>query len=189
MKYFTNSFLNSIQKHQLTIIENTEYVKCFKMAIPSTHSMSFTVIYADNKAIITGDIGHYVFGRLLNPYNFFMKEEEFSDSYITEKVIARDTLYPVKQYNSKVAEQEIRRTIHEYADFDLAKELYQSLENIDFESKHEVEHWLGSLEGEAENVFDEVNMSDFTVLSDNFSWCIQAIAWATREFDKVVNDE
>ena len=37
--------------------------------------------------------------------------------------------------------------------------------------------------------FNEVNMSDFTVLSDNFSWCIQAIAWATREFDKVVNDE
>ncbi|MCT8829459.1 hypothetical protein Q7472_05570 [Glaesserella parasuis] len=189
MKYFTHSFLNSIQKHQLTIIENTEYVKCFKMAIPSTHSMSFTVIYADNKAIITGDMGHYVFGRLLNPYNFFLSENTLKASYLTEKVISQDTVYPVQKYNSDVAEQEIRRAIHEYADFDLSKELYESLENIDFESEHEVEHWLYSLEDKARDVFDEVNMSDFTVLSDNFSWCIQAIAWATREFDKMVNDE
>ncbi|MCI7718775.1 MAG: hypothetical protein MSQ14_07335 [[Pasteurella] aerogenes] len=147
------------------------------------------ILRAFNWRNIMSDMGHYVFGLLLNPYNFFMKEEALSDSYITEKVIAQDTLYPVKQYDSKVAEQEIRRTIHEYADFDLAKELYKSLENIDFESKREVDHWLCSLEDKARDVFDEVSMNDFTVLSDNFSWCIQAIAWATREFDKVVNND
>ncbi|MDY5847582.1 hypothetical protein [Actinobacillus porcinus] len=189
MKYFTHSFLNSIQKHQLTIIENTEYVKCFKMAIPNTHSMSFTVIYADNKAIITGDMGHYVFGYLLNPYDFFLSESTLNASYIAQKVISQDTVRPVQKYDSVVAEQEIRRTIHEYADFDLAQELYESLGNVDFESEHEVEHWLYSLEGEASDVFDEINMSNFTVLSDEFVWCVQAIAWATREFDKVVNDD
>lgn len=189
MKYFTHSFLNSIQKHQFTIIENTEYVKCFKMARPHTIAMSFTVIYADNKVIITGDMGHYVFGYLSNPYDFFLSESTLNASYIAQKVISQDTVRPVQKYDSVVAEQEIRRAIHEYADFDLSKELYESLENIDFESEHEVEHWLYSLEDKARDVFDEVSMSDFTVLSDNFSWCIQAIAWATREFDKVVNND
>lgn len=189
MKDFTQSFLDSIQEHQLTILENSENVKCFKMAKPHTIAMSFTVIYADNKVIITGDMGHYVFGYLSNPYDFFLSESTLNASYIAQKVISQDTVRPVQKYDSVVAEQEIRRAIHEYADFDLSKELYESLENLDFESEHEVEHWLYSLEDKARDVFDEVSMSDFTVLSDNFSWCIQAIAWATREFDKVVNND
>ena len=188
MKDFTQSFLNSIQEHQLTILENSENVKCFKMAKPHTIAMSFTVIYADNKVIITGDMGHYVFGCLLNPYNFFLGESALNTNYLTEKVIAQDTVYPVQKYDPFVAEQEIRRTIHEYAAFDLAQKLYESLENIDFESEQEVEHWLYSLGDKAKSVFDEVNMGDFTVLSDEFVWCVQAIAWATREFDKVVNN-
>ncbi len=189
MKDFTQSFLDSIQEHQLTILENSENVKCFKMARPHTIAMSFTVIYADNKVIITGDMGHYVFGCLLNPYDFFLSESKLNTNYLTEKVIAKDTVRPVQEYDSVVAEQEIRRTIHEYADFDLAQELYESLENIDFESEHEVEHWLYSLEDKARDVFDEINMSNFTVLSDEFVWCVQAIAWATREFDKVANND
>lgn len=188
MKDFTQSFLNSIQEHQLTILENSENVKCFKMAKPHTIAMSFTVIYADNKVIITGDMGHYVFGYLLNPYNFFLGESALNANYLIEKVIAQDTVYPVQKYDSVVAEQEIRRTIHEYADFDLAQELYESLENIDFESEHEVEHWLYSLEDKARDVFDELNMSDFTVLGKSFAWCVQAIVWATREFDKAMNN-
>lgn len=188
MKDFTQQFLNIIQSHKLVIIENSENVKCFKMAKPNTIAMSFTVIYVDNKVIITGDIGHYVFGHLSNPYNFFLSESALNASYLAEKVIAQDTVYPIREYDSAVAEQEIRRTIHEYADFDLAQELYETLENIDFESEHEVEHWLYSLEGEAKDVFDEVNMGNLTMLSKSFTWCVQAIAWATREFDKVVNN-
>ncbi len=183
------SFLNDIREHQLTILENSENVKCFKMAKPNTIAMSFTVIYVDNKVIITGDMGHYVFGRLLNSYDLFLAENALNASYLTEKIIAQDTVYPVQKYDPVVAEKEIRRTIHEYADFDLAQELYESLENIDFESEHEVEYWLYSLEGKAKDVFDELNMSDFTVLSKNFTWCVQAIAWATREFDKVVKND
>lgn len=189
MKDFTQPFLDSIKEHQLTILENSENVKCFKMANPHTIAMSFTVIYVDDKVIITSDMAHYVFGYLSNPYNFFLGESALNASYLVEKVIAQDTVFPVQNYDSGVAKQEIRRTIHEYADFDLAQELYESLGNVDFESEHEVEHWLYSLEGEASDVFDEINMSNFTVLSDEFVWCVQAIAWATREFDKVVNDD
>ena len=186
---YSQSFLNDIQEHQLVILTNSENVKCFKMAKPNTNDMSFTIIYADNKVIITSDMGHYVFDRLLNSYDLFLAENALNASYLTDKIIAQDTVYPVQEYDSVVAEKEIRRIIHEYADCDLPQELYESLENIDFESEHEVEYWLYSLEGKSKDIFDELNMSDFTVLSKNFTWCVQAIIWATREFDKVVKND
>ncbi|AOF53661.1 hypothetical protein [Rodentibacter caecimuris] len=45
---FDECFLESIKRHKLTVIENTEHTKVFHFADPNTIALSCTIIYAAN---------------------------------------------------------------------------------------------------------------------------------------------
>ncbi|OOH92163.1 hypothetical protein BMT54_01165 [Pasteurellaceae bacterium 15-036681] len=195
---FSTNFLNDIKNHKITVIENSEHSKIFKaMRADGSICQSFTVIYADNKAIITGDMGHYVFGRLQNSYGFFLNNESaFNFGYVLEKLLAEDKFNKAERYDSTQAEETIKSIIQEYRESldeddcqDDLNELEDSLEHIDFDSEIEVAAWLYSLTDESAEIFEEYNIDDFTVLDYRFIWCVYGLIWATREFEKAVNNE
>ncbi|WP_150538869.1 hypothetical protein [Actinobacillus vicugnae] len=193
---FNESFLADVAEHKITVIENTDNAKIFRCAKPNEINQSFTVIYAANRVIITGDMGDYAFGRLVNPYEFFSQNESaLSFDYLAEKCLAEDTNAHIRKFDSESAENIIRTNIEEYAteleeceQDALLMEFEDSIEFVDFSNQFEVEQWfVGISYDPLSDALNDICLDDFNVYSHHFKWCVQAIAWATREFNKVVS--
>ncbi|OOF37681.1 hypothetical protein BKK49_11245 [Rodentibacter rarus] len=189
---FRDEFLESIQKHQLTVLQNSENVKIFRFADPNTISLSSTIIYAANTCTITGDMGSYVFGRLLDVYGFFARNQSvFCFSYIKEKVLAQDVNGELEYFDGDLAKRDIRHCIDKYqtecTDEDKLIELnglVDSLKYVDFSCEFKADEWLANATESFEELFGELSYRNFKELSPNFIWCAQAIIYTTRLFEQ-----
>ncbi|OOF58290.1 hypothetical protein [Rodentibacter genomosp. 2] len=190
---FRPQFLESIQKHQLTVIENSENVKIFRFADPNTISLSCTIIYAANTCTITGDMGHFLFGRVQNAYNFFLNNPAvFSFGYVSEKVLAQDTSVGLYYFDGDLAEKSIKEIISDYREetdeernLEKLNLLENTLQNVDWSKQFEVDSWFyNNANGELSHLFDDTYTGKFERLTNYFIWCVQAIIYATRLFEQ-----
>lgn len=197
---FNSDFLNSIQQHQINVIHYSDNIKIFQFADPNTVNLSCTIMYTPNSCTITGDAGHYIFGRLQNPYSFFLQNPSaFNLGYLQEKVIAQDIIHSIKIFDGNLAEEQIKSIIADYRndiineldDFELEElqgrieEFEESLEDIDFSNQLEFENWFYSLDKFSE-LFEEIDFSQFEKFSHQFIWCVQAVIYSTRLFHQKV---
>lgn len=188
---FSEKFLDSVKNHEITVIQNSDDTKIFQAAIPNEGChLAFTVIYQSSRVIITGDMGSFVLGGLLNPYNFFLKNQSaFSFWYMTSKVLAEDRNFRTHIFDEAQAQDTIEGRFKSYIEDrelddsqeEMLDELRDRIESIDFSSKIEVERFFYELSPDEWEIFDEIDISDCDVLSYQFQWCIQAIIWITRK--------
>ncbi|QLB44842.1 hypothetical protein [Mannheimia pernigra] len=188
---FSERFLDSVKNHSITIIQNSDDTKIFQASIPNEGShLAFTVIYQSNRVIITGDMGSFVLGGLLNPYGFFLKNQSaFGFYYMASKVLAEDRNFRTHIFDANQAQEMVEGLFKSYMEdreFDdsqeeILDELRDKIESIDFSSQIEVERFLYELSSDEWEIFDELDINDFNVLSYQFMWCIQAIIWITRK--------
>lgn len=192
---FSEKFLDSVKNHSISVIQNNDDTKIFRASIPNEGChLAFTVIYQSDRVFITGDMGSFVLGGLLNPYAFFLKNHSaFSFYYMASKVLAEDRNYRTHIFDEGQAKETIEGRFQLYIDdreFDdiqeeMLDELRDKIEGIDFSSKIEVERFFYELSPDEWEVFDELDVSDCEVISYQFEWCIQAIIWITRKVNEI----
>ncbi|HGO5853585.1 TPA: hypothetical protein ACK3JH_000435 [Mannheimia haemolytica] len=188
---FSEKFLDSVKNHEITVIQNSDDTKIFQAAIPNEGChLAFTVIYQSSRVIITGDMGSFVLGGLLDPYEFFLKNQSaFSLHYMASKVLAEDRNFRTHIFDANQAQEMVEGRFKSYMEdreFDdsqeeILDELRDKIESIDFSSQIEVERFFYELSPDEWEIFDELDISDCDVLSYQFQWCIQAIIWITRK--------
>lgn len=194
---FTQRFLESIKDHQLTVIENSEHAKIFRFGKPNTVSQSCTIAYVANTCLITGDMGHYLFGRLLNPYDFFAHEDNaLNFDYLKTKVLATDTDHGLDALDPHLAKSKIRRLLchsrmncsndDERRRWDDVIEVFKSSV---FETEHDVNEFLDIARYDITGAFVHTKASDFILTKEQFLWCIQAVVYATRLFEQEIKND
>lgn len=192
---FSEKFLDSVKNHEVTVIQNNDDTKIFQALIPNEGShLTFTVIYQSSRVIITGDMGSFILGGLLSPYEFFLKNQSaFSLHYMESKVIAEDRNFRTYVFDADQAQEMIEGSFKSYMEdreFDdsqeeMLDELRDKIESIDFSSKIEVERFFYELSPYEWEIFDDLDINDCNVLSYQFVWCIQAIIWITRKVSEL----
>ncbi|MEG9498912.1 hypothetical protein [Mannheimia indoligenes] len=192
---FSEKFLDSVKNHKITVIQNNDDTQIFQAVIPNEGChLAFTVIYQSSRVIITGDMGSFILGGLLNPYEFFRKNQSaFSLHYMASKVLAEDRKFRTHIFDANQAQEMVEGRFKSYMEdreFDdsqeeMLDELRDKIESIDFSSQIEVERFLYELSPDEWEIFDELDINDFNVLSYQFMWCIQAIIWITRKISEL----
>lgn len=192
---FSEKFLDSIKNHNITIIQNNDDTKIFQASIPNEGShLAFTVIYQSSRVIITGDMGSFILGGLLSPYEFFLKNQSaFSFYYMASKVLAEDRNFRTHIFDEVQAQDMIEGRFKSYIEDrelddsqeEMLDELRDKIESVDFSSKIEVERFFYELSPDEWEIFDELDASDCEVISYQFEWCVQAIIWITKKVSEL----
>lgn len=108
---------------------------------------------------------------------------------MASKVLAEDRNFRTHIFDANQAQEMVEGLFKSYMEdreFDdsqeeILDELRDKIESIDFSSQIEVERFLYELSSDEWEIFDELDINDFNVLSYQFMWCIQAIIWITRK--------
>jgi len=175
------AFLRDVKDHEITIIRNEGLHRHIRFKKPGSSTYAFDVLTFPGHAIITGDMGTFVFQRLPDMLQFFDDDKGINPSYWAEKLVSTDNPCGHHAFSPEVARYEILSRVFDYLDEVGDKEdSGELLKSIDYEVLSE----LGNGENDTlramfdfstEGVFCFdyiIRLHDFT---PQYLWCCYAI--------------
>ena len=213
MKQLTETqFLKDVADHKMTVIKDDGVHRHIRFSKPGTSCMHFDLITWPGYLCYTGDMGTYVFTRLLDMFEFFRTDRAaawlkkkgltlgINPQYWGEKLEATDKLDGFKKFSEEKFDAAIRRYFVEWI-----------RSHRDDTSKEERRELWGAIECEvlgadgdgggyrkqcaAHDFHHEVNRAvgnfyfqDFwetnvEEYSGRFMWCCYALAWGIQQYD------
>ena len=196
-------FLKGVSEHELTIIQDDGVHRHLMCRRPKDHEHSYTYWYGivtwPGYLIIYGDMGEYCFSRTNDMFCFFRYYEEdklrINRSYWAEKLQSTDVRSGHSDFCYKTYLNTVGERLMQYVD-DYEEELVEDemcgilLEEIrdhftwveDERSAYEQALTFYFQGREVLDDFWEHRLKDYNY---HFVWCLYAIVWAIREYDKV----
>lgn len=187
-------FLNEIKTHEVKIIKDDNVFRHLECKRPNTMVCSFHITTWPGHLCISGDMGTYVFSRIRDMFEFFRpsdKELRINKGYWAEKLQAIDRTDGCKKFSSELFEAQVKEVFEEYEfeDEEKKKEVWQEIKDLVLPCAYDGEYVAtkATMDFEHEDApglfsdFWEYNFRSYTYL---YTWCLYAIVWAIKEYDK-----
>lgn len=193
-KQVLDQFVEDVSEHQLTIMRDAGVYRHLLCRNPKFDKMyAFEIITSPNLLLFHGDCGTFVFSRLHDMFQFFRSDCVRSDlplGYWSEKIEAAPAGIDVMMYSQRLAEDSVQAVFDTWAQS-------QSLQGSDLEhAQQELDDQIlihcDSLDAlfdcigtelECGYTFDIVDVN-YRTLHPAVIWCMYAIVWAIRQYDK-----
>lgn len=200
-------FRDDVKRHRLDVFHDVGMYRHIKLS-DGTFNRSFTIVTAPGTLTYTGDMGTYVFERIVDMFEYFRtydpKNDESVDQVAPEtwagKCVAIDKACGVKHFNTEAFKAHAKTRVDEfvrdhgleYGDAEsLWDDVQSALDNADAETWGV---WVGALEGvhwwhdgsKRQRVFsDDIyhEMPGCEELTHHFQWACRAIRWAIATYD------
>jgi hypothetical protein len=187
-----HDFLKDVSRHQMQILHDDGVSRHLSFKKPGTRSYSFDLITWPGHLCYTGDMGTYVFSRLLDMFEFFRTDQDYSSKdgetlrintgYWAEKVLAQDRFGGIEQYDSELFMAAVLSALPE----DASPELREAVQDQVLDTAHDEYDALSAIihfefEGFSFHDFWENKLKEFT---HRFVWCCYALAWGIKVYDE-----
>lgn len=202
-------FLNDIAEHEMIVLRDDGVYRHISFKKPGTSCMHFDLITWPGYLCYTGDMGTYVFSRLLDMFEFFRTDREYmlkeegktlkiNLGYWSEKAEATDKNDGLTEFD----EDKFRRVINDYrvgwmrdlkergTSKEDRRELWESVENEVMGAASDGEHRASAAAYEfSEKVdgytfmFEDLFEQSFDTYTHRFRWCCYALAWGIQQYD------
>lgn len=202
-------FLSKSVHYKMSVITDDGVVRLVRFKLPETSAYHYDITTWPGHLCISGDMGTWVFKRLTDMFEFFrMDDKDFNfmrdsalninPSYWSEKLCmgVHDSGKSAKEWDQDVFKQLV---------FDFFKENYPEMDDWEMEDDYEetkgrclekVEDEILSCENEHDALaavfafsHGKLDMQDYypdaNVYKYQFIWCLYAIVWAIKEYDKI----
>lgn len=192
---FLPRFLKEIDNHVMEVVWDDGVNRHIRFRRPGTMCLHFDLITWPGYLCYTGDMGTYVFRRLLDMFQFFRcdltdKPYRIDLRYWAEKVEAQDkgdgiSAFSIDAFKAAVKDYFEQATSDEY-DWPAKKkaELWTEIENdvLDVDDEHSAWENLRCFEHKGFEFDDWENQCK--EYSHRFLWCCHALEWAITTYDK-----
>lgn len=189
-------FLKEIAQHQMTVIRDDGVYRHIRFSRPQSSDMHFDIITWPKYLCYTGDMGTFVFLRLVDMFNFFREPDPerglaINPGYWQQKVEAADKSDGVTEYCHDKFVAAINEWVDDYINDNLsddpekAAELREAVKDevLSCDENEIRAHDAASsfsFEGFKFEDFWEVDVKKF---SGRFIWCCFALVWAIQQYD------
>lgn len=196
MTFASEHFEGDIAKHEMQVIRDDGVNRHIRFKRPGTMAMHFDVLTWPGYLCYTGDMGTYVFSRLLDMFEFFRRRESSEPyrmdvRYWAEKLEAEDCADGSRRWSEKQFEKEVRayfeRATCDEDEWPQARKdaLWAEIdEQVCTEaSQGEAYAWAALSKFDHEGFrFDDWER-DCKVWTHRFLWCCHALEWAIGTYD------
>lgn len=204
------SFLKDVAKHELTIVRDNGVHRHVRMKKPQSGDMYFDIVTYPHFLVYSGDMGCFVFSRIDDMFQFFrsgLREEGkllINEGYWAEKLEATDRADGHKRYSADKFREYVRGKIKEFdealldgeekADEDEVEEHSEAraiftnrLEELVLsyaDDEYPARVALTDFEWNGRRPFQDSWEVSFDEYTFRFVWCLYAIVWTIREYDR-----
>jgi hypothetical protein len=168
-------FAQDIAQHQLTIIRDDGVYRHLRFARPGIYSYSFEIITWPGYLAYVGDMGDYVFSRLVDMLEFF-RQPTINPGYWAEKIQAGGH-EGIKEYSEDKARAWVQQQLDDYE----AGDDYRS-EATSF-SYDDERALRDELEASNFRGYSDAWEADFKDYTFHYLWCCNALVWAVKQYD------
>lgn len=170
-------------EHELTILHDAPPLRHLKFRRPGTGIYGFDIITWPGHLCYTGDMGTYVFSRLLDMFEFF-RGERINPSYWQEKALAVDRTAGIKKFSP----ERFKERILEWAEEDLPVVDRMRIEEEVLPSADDGAEaaYRAAMDFQAESgqhPFQDFWEADCTEWDHRFLWGCHAIQWGVAQYD------
>lgn len=194
----TSQFLAEIAQHQMHVLRDDGVYRHIRFKRPGTMCMHFDLITWPGYLCYTGDMGTFVFTRLLDMFQFFRRDAgerqyRIDFRYWAEKVEASDKGDGVERFSEERFRADVRNFFEEATENankwteESKAELWRRIEDEVFyalEDNGEHGAWvaLREFDHDKQSFFQDWERS-CREYSHRFLWCCHALAWAISVYD------
>jgi hypothetical protein len=196
MTFYNDDFAGDIAHHEMHVIRDDGVHRHLRFKQPGSMCMHFDLITWPGYLCYTGDMGTYVFSRLLDMFEFFRaRSEERRHSidlrYWAEKLQASDRRDGVREWSADQFRAEVRDYFEQATEDPedwpetLKAELWAEIEEQVCAAAEDSEHhaWVALCEFEHGRFRFQDWERDCKVWTHRFLWCCHALRWAIATYD------
>ena len=184
-----DDFIKVTAKHEMEVVLDKGEHRHIGFCRPNGSAYHFSLITWPGHLCISGDMGTYVFSRIVDMFSFFRsKDHKINAYYWSEKIESKDSRCGVRKYS----EESFREAVKKYsADWvydndeerDVVKEELEELlqRGDDGECRaYDAANDFTSSFGHKYGDFWEAELRDFTY---QYIWCCHAIVYGIQQYD------
>lgn len=196
------AFLDDVRNHSIEIIANDEKHRHIRFKNPASTNCWFELITWPGTLCINGDCGTYVFSRLNDMFQFF-RQKNGDDSllinshYWAEKLQAVDQSSGVTKFDPDKFRARVENHFDSFVESSLQIEdqnsLWESIESdvlsysdYEHEAYQAVANFSSDIGGETFEFVDFFDGGGTETFTDRYLWCLYAIVWGIKQYDKEI---
>jgi len=193
-------FQQDVKDHKMQIQLDQAVFRHLRFAKPGTNSYSFSITTWPGHLAISGDMGCYVFSRLLDMFEFHRREAAYKPGcmdrhYWAEKIQAHDKHSAPQEFSWEVFAESVREHLKNFVegegldthpDDDLVREVDSAIRTAECDGEYPAFEELGRIRAGDPRKFVFQDLSDIPCrdFSFRFTWCCCAIEWAIELYDR-----
>lgn len=191
--FLRDDFARDIKEHKITIIQDNKEHKHIRLKKPGTRVMSFDLITWPGHLCYTGDMGTYVFKRLVDMFAFF-RDTSPNPSYWAEKILASDRSDGITKFSPDVFSENIATRFNDATeDWEAERKshLWDKIEEYVLSKAEDGQDaaMRAACDFQCEGfAFHDFYACDCTTYSFRYEWACYAIPWAIAQYDAVCNE-
>jgi len=189
MSQIAKQFPGNVAEHEMTVLRDDGVHRHVRFAKPGTGSFSFNLITWPWYLAYSGDMGHYMFCRLDDMFEFFRGHKLEGDrypinpGYWAEKVVAEDHATGLEVFSP----DKFREAVREYLrDAEASRDVTRAVREDVLSSADEGRDYAMRSVYEFHRdgfSFDDFSEQSCLDWSYRFAWCCHAIAWGVAKYD------
>lgn len=190
-------FLTDVAEHTMDILHDDGVFRHLQFSKDKSSVYAFALTTWPGHLCISGDMGCFVFRRLPDMFEFFRNDASKEDLltintyYWTQKLVAVDRVDNYRQFSIET----FQRNILDYYKYfyedspekfqEVSDELYDEVFNQwDDYGQEGVIHAATEFSYDGRGIsWSDIDTS-FYVLTMHYTWCLYAITWGIRQYDK-----
>lgn len=180
------SFLEDVKDHAMDLKMDVGCHRHIVFGKPKNSNMWFEIVTWPRCLAISGDMGTYVFRRVEDMFAFF-RHDEINPDYWSEKLEAVCNTDGFEEFSPTKCRADVLDYISEIEDDDLKEEVQSEIiDLIDSgdATEEEIRKSLSDFEFNGKFPLYDFCYSDFKDYKYRFIWCLYAITWAIKRYDK-----
>lgn len=184
-------FLKTVENHVMAVELDQGVNRCLYFGEPNSSNRHFRLTTWKGHLTISGDMGTFVFSRTPDMFTFFRNDTgTINPSYWGEKLQAISTFGGYKKFDwpifvSKLEEMLVEQHSSLYPANEVKEALQARLRWVDQDEYGMVELMRNWDPDEDFLEIDPSDLPDFEAYSYQYLWCIRAIVWGIRQYDKL----
>lgn len=186
--------------HQLAVLHDDGLYRHLRFKRPGTGMYWFDLITWPGVLTLSSDMGHYVFSRTRDMFEFFTASDYINPGYWQEKCTAQDVHSPIKRFSEERLKTQVMEHYQQRRDDftdatqpalwrAIAEELLENDEIVDGQSAMSaLNRFRFARPNYDQNMvvveFHDTWDWDLTDFSPQFLWCCHAIRWGIEQYRK-----
>ena len=185
-------FLSDIENHSLKIISDDGVNRHISFTNNGSNIYRFDLITWPGALCITGDCGTYVFKRITDMFEFF-RHDKINAGYWGQKLESIDNNGGFKEFSTDLFVECIKSDFEDWL-FCNEKEKSKAWEDVEDkvlsyqdDGEFAAVNAAISYKSDDDNGFDDFFEHTLTEYTFHYLWCLEAIIYGIKEYDKASN--